>query len=373
MDRRFATRHATTDEEITLKLDYERPLGGKRMLTVGGSWSLSDQEVDRGFETISGPAGGIAPYARRLASQQDQAAIYTTLQFPALGWTLLPGLRYEAVDLDLDIPGVAPRIRDRDFFPSLHVSREMAKGTTVKFSYSRRVERRQSSDYDPRIEYSDTDSAWSGNPNLRPTFSDAYEAKLSRSAKGVSLDVTVYRRESHGEVTWINQLAPSGGVLGTQVNAGSIARRGGEASVRGSLGARLKYVATANLYQREGDRLDGGVLRRQTETSYDGSLQLDYKTAAPTNAEAQQFQVSLKVFGPNQRLQSRTSSFYQMDFTWRRPVTRRVSGVLTVSDLFQTQKFRSREWGTGFVDQSETRNSAPRVRLSLTYRIGGKP
>jgi ferric enterobactin receptor len=372
-DRRFLTRRALSEDTVTLKADYERPFAGKMMLTAGGSWESGSHDVDTGLENVSGPPGLGGSFARSLTSQQDTAAIYATFQFPALGWVVLPGLRYEDVGLDVTIPGVAPRIRDRDLFPSLHVSREVAKGVTAKFSYSRRIQRPEADSYDPRLEYGGSDSAWSGNPNLKPTFTDAYEAKLARTGRSTSLDLTVYNRESHGEVSWVSRLGADGISIGMPANVGSIVRRGGEASVRGPLVGRLKYVATANLYQREGELLESGVLRRQSEFSYEGSLQLDYKTAAPTNGQAQQFQLVLKASGPSQSLQTRSSGYYRADFTWRRPVTKKVSGVLTVSDIFKTQKFRSRDWGEGYADLSESRNSAPRMRLSLTYQIGGKP
>jgi len=373
VDQRFVTRQGIMDGDTTLKLDYERPLGGKVMLTAGGSWVGSDHVSEQGLDNISGPVGLGASYARRLTSRRETSAAYATVQFPALGWTVLPGLRYEDMTLDLAAAGRAVRVHDRDLFPSVHVSKDVAKGVTLKFSYSRRIDRPDPDNLDPSLQYATGDSAWSGNPDLKPTFTDAYEAKFTRVGGRASLDVTVYERVSRGEVSQIRRLTPEGTSITMPVNAGDVTRRGGEASVRGPLGARVRYVATANVYQRDGERLESGVARRERALSYDGSLQLDYKAAAPTSAEAQQFQLSLRVFGPSRSLQSRASGFYRADFTWRRPVTKKVSGVLTVTDLFKTQKYRNREWGTGYVDLSEGRAAAPRVRLSLTYQIGGKP
>lgn len=371
-DRRFVTRRAVRDEDATLKADYERPFSGETMLTAGGSWVQNDHESDEGLDNISGPPTLGASYDRRLTSRRETVAAYATFQFPAFGWTVLPGLRYEDMTLDLAGAAAAPRIRDRDLFPSLHVSRKI-KSLDLKLSYSRRIERPEPDSLDPSVQYGSSESAWSGNPNLKPTFTDAYEVKLTRTGKRASLDLTLYDREARGEVDWISRLTPEGASFSMPVNAGTVARRGGEASVRGPLGARLKYVVTANIYQREGEMFGDGVVRRQRELSYDGSLQLDYKAAAPAGAEAQQFQLSLRVSGPGNGLQSRSSGWYRADFTWRRPLTKKVSGVLSVTDLFKTEKYRSRDWAPGYVDVSESRNAAPRVRLSLTYQIGGKP
>lgn len=372
VDSRFATRQAVLDGDTTLKLDYERPLGGKTMLTAGGSWIGSDHDVGQGLDNPSSLPSLGASYARQFTSRRETTSAYATLQFPAFGWTVLPGLRYEDMALDLAVTATAVRVREADLFPSLHVSRDVGGGANLKLSYSRRVQRPEADNLDPSIQYATSDSAWSGNPDLKPTFTDAYEIKLSRPGKRASLDLTVYDRESHGEQSSITRLTPQGTSIVMPVNAGDVTRRGGEASVRGPLGARLKYVVTANLYQRDGVLIENGVSRRQQALSYEGSLQLDYKSAAPTSAEAQQFQLSLRMGGPTQGLQSRTSGYYRADFTWRRPVTKKVSGVLSVMDIFQSQKFRNRAWGQGYVDVSEGWNAAPRVRLSLTYQIGGK-
>lgn len=373
LDRRFLTRQAILDGDTTLKLDYERPLGGKMMLTAGGSWVGSDHIAERGLDNLSGLSSLGVSYARRLTSRRETTSAYATLQFPLLGWTVLPGLRYEDMTLELAAPGVGLGVHDADLFPSLHVSKDVAKGVNLKFSYSRRIQRPEPDDLDPSLQYGSSDSAWSGNPALKPTFTDAYEIKLARPGKRASLDLTLYDREARGERSWTNRLTPEGTSISMPVNAGAVTRRGADASVRGPLGARLKYVVSVNVYQYDGELLDGGVLRRQQALSYNGSLQLDYKTAAPTSAEAQQFQLALRMSGPSQGLQSRSSGSYRADFTWRRPVTKKVSGVLTVMDLFKTQTSRSRSWGQDYVDLSDARTAAPKVRLSLTYQIGGKP
>ncbi|MCA0356050.1 MAG: TonB-dependent receptor [Proteobacteria bacterium] len=372
-EERFTTRDANRDEDLILKLDYERPLGPKCILTTGGAWTRSDHEgrtaLDNPQDLVSlGPS-----YARRLDTRRDTAAAYATVQFPVGGWTVLPGLRLEDMRLDLTTLAGAVAIHDTDLFPSLHVSKDVAKGTNLKFSYSRRVDRPDGGSLDPTVQIGGLESAWSGNPNLKPTFTDAYEIKLARAGKAVSLDLTVYERDSRGEITWTNQLTPAGLLITRPENAGRIARRGGEVSARGPLGARLKYVVTANLFQQDGEVREFGVVRRQKAFSYSGSVQLDYKSPAPTGRQPQQIQLSARLNGPGESLQSRYSGSARLDLTWRRPLTRKVMGVLTVTDLLATERRRNSSWGDAFVDVERSRFQAPRVRLALTYQIGDKP
>lgn len=369
----FTTRDANRDEDLTLKLDYERPLGGERMLTAGAAWIRSDHEgrtaLDNPEDLVSlGPT-----YAHRLKTRRDTAATYATIQFPVGGWTVLPGLRLEDMRLDLATPAGAVGIHDINLFPSLHVSKDITKGTNLKFSYSRRVDRPDGGSLDPTVQIGGLESAWSGNRDLKPTFTDAYEVKLARAGRAVSLDVTVYDRETHGEITWTNRLTPTGLLITRPENAARIARRGGEVSARGPLGARLKYVVTANLFQQDGEIREFGVARRQKAFSYSGSVQVDYKSPAPAGRQPQQIQLSARLNGPGESLQSRYSGGGRLDLTWRRPLTRKVMGVLTVTDLLATEHGRNRSWGDGFVDVERWRSQAPRVRLALTYQIGDKP
>jgi outer membrane receptor for ferrienterochelin and colicin len=141
----FRIRSDNSDSVATLKLDYVRPFDAKRRLSLGGTIEDTRNDlVQRQGGSL--PAGDPLPEsASTIDGAWTDKAAYLTYQFPLAGGTVLAGLRFEdrAYRFGADSP---IRTLDRnDFFPSLHVERQIAKWLTGHLSYSRRVAWRASS------------------------------------------------------------------------------------------------------------------------------------------------------------------------------------------------------------------------------------
>ena len=374
----FATgsrRFTALDDSLThlteVKVDYARPFGAKQLLSTGATWSRSDEDLKTGFSNPGADPGLVASFDRRLDGRRDLAAAYATFQFPLGPWTALPGLRVEADDFSVTAAGRKVERRATDLFPSLHLSRSLAKDLGVRISYSRRIQRPDASRLDPSVNYDGSTKGSAGNPDLKAATTDAYEARLDYKLKGHGLNLTFYDRRQQGVWSTVTTFTPEGVALSTTVNGGRAVDRGSEISARGSLGARWKYVATLNLYQRESLILDDGRTRSLTRTNYAGNGQLDYRAPAKGEREGDQWQLALRYFGPERALQNQYSDYFRADLTWRRALTRKVSAVLVITDLLDSAYSKGRNIGSNAVEISTTREPAPRARLSLTYKLGG--
>jgi outer membrane cobalamin receptor len=86
-------------------------------------------------------------------------------------------------------------------FPSVHVTYDFAKQNAFQLSFSRRVRRPQYNDLTPFATYSDNRNYWSGNPDLNPEFTNAFElGHIKYMSKG-SLTSSVYYRHTNGKIT----------------------------------------------------------------------------------------------------------------------------------------------------------------------------
>ena len=347
-------------------------MAGDNFLTLGASFDQQNQTIDTARQTLAGPA--LPPdFTATLLGRQQTLAGYATYQFDTGDWTWLPGVRGEDYRREVVSSGIESDSADLDWFPSLHVRRALSPEINLDVSYSRRVQRPPFQLLDPALRFTDVNRASSGNPNLDPTLTDAYEANLNYQKNGRSIALTFYDRISDDIVSPFTQVLASGVILTTQVNAGTSEQRGLQALLRGPLGAHWRYSLSANVLNREFDFLSGGITSRRNEIEYDGLAQLDYRDVNQDRDGANQFQIELRFQGPRHTLQSDADEFIVANFTWRRRLTPKLFGVLLAQDIFATQDNVNEVFTDLYRERTEFSSTGARVRFALTYQFGAGP
>ncbi|MFA7261805.1 MAG: TonB-dependent receptor [Caulobacter sp.] len=368
--RRFREASDFDNLDLELKADYKRPLDGSRILALGADWTRADQTEGNVFENLAGP-DPVRDLDQSIHGIRDVWSSYVTYQFPLAPWTVMPGLRVESETFDVRSMGAIGSSRDLFWYPSLHVTRDLGEALKLSLSYSRRIDRPDLGRLDPAIRYSGANEARRGNPDLDPVTADAYEARLDYAKGNFGAGLTLYSRESSGTWSSFSTLTPDGVRLTTTINAGESANRGAELALRGKVASKWQYVVTTNLFWREQQVLVGGVPRADSRFSYTGNAQFRWK-AAPANPDTgDQVQLSLRYQGPTASYQGSWDGFFRADLTLRRPFTKRVTGVLIISDLLDSSESHSQLNTTDYDEETTSRGSGPTARFSLTYRLGG--
>lgn len=367
-DSRYETLTEIKTESAGTKIDYVRPIGTSSRFSSGLSWSSAEENTAQSLTVLEGVGPGVDALDG-LESVRDLAAVYATFQFPVAGWTARPGVRIEHNDFEVRASGLSTRTDDLSVFPSLHLRRELSDDLTVNLSYSRRINRPDAQRLNPFIVFSSNTSARSGNPDLKPEFTNAFETRLEYRREKFSLDTTVYARQTTD--TWSNstELLSDLVFLTTYINTGERWERGAEFSARGQLGERWKYVITANLMFNRQDVLVDGAAQPRDDFSYTAVSQLEYRTAPPDGAPPDEVQVSLRHFGPRVFYDRRTSSFTQVDLTWRHPLGESLSLVTSVNDVFDSARTRTRLLNADIQELSDHRGSGTTLRTALVYRF----
>ncbi len=367
-DGRYETLTEIRNENAGLKVDYVRPIGSSSIISSGLSWTSAEEDKTQSLRILEGVGPGPAALNEQEAVR-NLTAVYGTVQFPVAGWTTRPGLRIEYNVFEVQASGLSTRIDDVSVFPSFHLRREMSDDLTVNLSYSRRINRPDAQRLNPFIVFSSNTSARAGNPDLQPEFTNAFEARIEYRRDGFSLDTTLYVRETSD--TWSESTERLSDLvfLTTQINTGERSERGAEFSARGQLGAQWKYVVTTNLFVNSQDVLEGGRLQPRDDFSYTATTQLEYRTAPSDGALPDEFQASVRHFGPSQFYDRRTSSFTQVDLTWRHPISRSLSLVTTASDVFNSSGMTTRLVNDELEELVEYRGAGTTLRTALVYRF----
>lgn len=370
-----ASRYATLfDSEQTtgsVKLDVERPIG-EHLLTYGAAIDLTEQDTMNAVRTLAGPPGP-SDFEGSFEGEQSTYAAYATYQFSTGDWTWLPGVRAENYRRQVVSAGGETDKTELDFFPSFHARRELSEDIDLDLSYSRRIERPHFQQLDPSLRFFDATRAFGGNPDLRPTITDAFEANLTYQKDTTSISVTMFDRMSEDIVSQFTTLNADDVAVTTFVNAGESEQLGAQAIVRAPIWGNWRYSLSANLLEREFDVLQAGVTSRRSEFEYSGNASLEYRDPAQNQPGADHFQFDLQVQGPRHTLQGEADEFVIANFTWRRRLTEKLSSIVMIQDLFDSADQLQQLTTDDYFERIENRGVGTRLRLSLTYQLGSGP
>lgn len=174
------TTKTTPISIFVLKADYTQNLGTKATLDFGVKATLMGLSNDVLVERRQQTEWKKDPeFSQNYDLTDNIPAGYVNFQQVFSPKTKLQaGLRYEHTQTDIGPPGEPLVVRRRygSLFPSVFVSHDLSKSSSVQVSYSRRIQRPSYDLLAPWILFTSPYAFVTGNPNLLPTFTDAVQA-----------------------------------------------------------------------------------------------------------------------------------------------------------------------------------------------------
>ncbi len=134
-------------------------------------------------------------------------------------WGLVAGARYELTDISGDFRD-DPTTFGNDygnFLPSLIISRNFKNFSSIKASYTRRIQRPSLRTINPYIQVEDSRNISFGNPNLNPELTDQYDLTFNAFIKGLVINASVFYRNTTQTIENFTDVAfqDDGGVVTT--------------------------------------------------------------------------------------------------------------------------------------------------------------
>lgn len=180
----------------TAKIDYSKPLVSGYRLEAGLKTGLVKTDNTAGyFNVVNGTDFPDYEKTNRFRYEENISAAYLTLSREFKKWGFQAGLRAENTNYNGYQYG-NPQKTDSSFtrhyfsvFPTLYLTYKPATDHSFGFSYGRRINRPDYEDLNPFLFFLDKYTYGSGNPFLKPMFSDVlelshtYKQKLSTTVK----------------------------------------------------------------------------------------------------------------------------------------------------------------------------------------------
>lgn len=219
VDSRFKNLNDGLNEEFTIQVDYQTPIGTSQMLETGLKEIRRNVFTD--FTTSRAIGLGnfvedISPTANnQLNYNQDVTSGYLsyTRSFNK-GFSAKAGARYEYTTItafsetesNIDIPEYGILV------PSVNLSKKLKKGNTVKASYNRRIQRPSIQFLNPNKQINNNPLFQTiGEPTLDPEFTNNYEVGYSAFVKGTSINFSTFHRSSNNAIQSLRNPSELGG------------------------------------------------------------------------------------------------------------------------------------------------------------------
>jgi len=223
VNNRIKNENDSYNQEITIQLDYQTPLGKNQMLELGGKNIMRAVVSDFQSFTAVGADGPFllennASLSNGLNYSQNITAGYFSYTLSTQkNYSLKIGSRYEYTtinarltnDQGIDIPSYGVLV------PSLNLSKKLKKGNTVKFSYNRRIQRPSLQFLNPNLQRPNPLNVTVGNPSLDPEYTNNFEVSYNTLIKATSLNFSTFVRNTSNAIQSLRDTVGGAGVIRT--------------------------------------------------------------------------------------------------------------------------------------------------------------
>lgn len=334
-DGQQETRTDFGETRYSFHLDYTRPFGEKVRTEAGVQYVLNEVSNDFAvLDLIDGEWMENASFTNVFQWKQGVLGAYATGSWEGARWGIKGGLRIEHTDLHTRLVQTQER-NDRSFanlFPSLHASYKYNDRLSFQAGYSRRIFRPRLWDLNPFFNIRNDFSIRTGNPDLKPQFTDAFEWTGVWITDRWSSNASLYFRHTKDVVERVLSVQDNVSVT-MPVNIGTDATTGAEVNVKYSPSSWLSVNGdfNYNLFRQRGE-FEGNSFDFDAERWFSRMMA---KVKMPFDIEAE---VSWEYQSGYRNVQQQISPYSLVNVGLRKKMLNGKGVVnLSVRDLFVTR------------------------------------
>ena len=360
-DRSRVRWRISADYELPLKNDNKFEAGiQNRIMSAGGDYIYDEFDYDSDNWITN------TDFSNEMTFIRNIYGAYSTYTGKVLGIGYKAGIRgeYTYRIIEQHTTNEEFSINRPDYFPSLHLSKELPKDQQILASYSKRIRRPRHWYLNPYPSYSDSYYYRVGNPDLGAEYVDSYELNYQKTFSKTFFTIELYYRKTNDAITQTQTLQDNNVMLLTFENLDKTYAYGTEISVNTPITKWWKVFANANFYQY--------YIQSNTEGLIDGnSTNYDFRVNSTFMfSKTSRLQINGMYNAPTVTAQGTREGFYMFDFAYRQEFfKRKLSMVFKVRDPFQTAKYVTTYEGESFYSINEYYREAPVFTISLSYKI----
>ena len=277
------------------------------------------------------------------------------------------GLRTEVTDRLLEQLTMEKKfsIYRFDYFPTLHLSRNLPWNQQLMVNYSRRINRPGERELNPFRSYFDKRNVREGNPQLQSEYVNSYEIGYQKKIQSSFLALEAYYRETYNKISRFTRLLNDTLMLHTYENLESDYATGIEWTSNIFISKWWNIYVGGNIfrYRINAASLEEGSM--QTTKTWDARINSNFRMKHNLRLQLSGFYV-----GPSITVQGRRDGFAMTNIGVRKDFfNRKLSATMQIQDIFQGMKMKFHSQTTNFENSFLMKREAPVFQISLSYRI----
>ena len=332
-------------------IDYVKPLRAGRLET-GSRISLRNIPIT--FTLTPGQNSILDPNLGAWSKyQEDVFASYINFIRESTMVDVEAGLRFEPsfVTYELDPGNIYYKNNRYEYFPlfpNVRISFRLNNSNSISVFHNRRVDRPGEFDVRPFPKYDDPEILKTGNPNLRPQFTNTFEAAYKKFWASGSFFSSLYYRSIKNIFSRIYTIDVNGSypIVNTiPSNLGKGTNGGLELTLQQTISTNWRFTSSLNLYRNTINSFSGSSFYPYEQTFqspaseiYTGNFKVISNVKLPRQIE---FQLSSVYYAPDIIPQGKIKSRYSLDFGLKKTSkNKKLEWRLTVTDLLNTFQIR---------------------------------
>ena len=251
-----------------------------------------------------------------------------------------------------------------NIFPTGHLNYSLTEVDQIQASYARRIRRPWYHQMAPFHSFNDDRNIRTGNPALKPTFTDSYEISYLRFWSKGNVNFTAYYRHSTDVTRHFTTVI--GDVSYSRPENFGISDDYGLELV-GSLDITKWFNLNGSINFFKSNTVGDWNGRHYVTDSYNTFARLVAKFRVKKVCD---FQLTGRYMGPREEPLGYRDANYWCDFAASRDILNKNATIsLNIRDVFGSRQHGGESWGDNFWQYSESTWSTTSVTLNFNYRI----
>jgi len=366
------TRGTGETNDLAFQADYSTPINKSTNFEAGAKFEsrdisnyfLAEELVNGNFETIDN-IDNTLNYKEKIASayvQLNGKKNKVSYQF---------GLRLENTDVSIN---ASDNSLDTDntytnIFPSATVGYEFKENLSGQLSYSKRINRPSLWFLNPFYELKDFTARFTGNPSLKPTYTDAFEVSFIYNINKLRLSPSVYYLNSKDVIQFETKKDGNGVFIQSPINLDEEKRYGVELSASLSPLKWLRFNSDFNLYSYK----QNGIIDGKDAGFSDNTWFVNFTTNIKVS-KSTRMQTSFYYQGERSNAQITTEPITNLNFGISTNILKNKGSIIfNASNILNTRIDIQEIVGTNYKINQERSRNAQRFSLSFVYKFNQKP
>lgn len=359
-------------KSLTVQTDYVHPFSPTSKLEAGAKASIrnyNSNTINRNYDYSVFDYVYDSTASNHFVFDEQVLSLYAMYSGMIGDFSYQLGLRGEQTMTKSDLKTTGEKFDKEyfDIFPSAVLSYRFTMTDQVQLSYSRRVDRPQVWLLNPFKDKSDPNAIRSGNPNLKPTYSDSYELGYIKYFGNSMLTPSLFLRRSYDVMTMYTTFNPTEDrIYHTYMNYSDGISYGIDLSFQSRLNSWLSLGTNFSYYKND-VTVNNPDLPKYEKNEYFWNGRFNGNIQILKNLSAQIFAVYMpKTMTP----QGMRHESYWADFAIKYDFWES-DGAFTfkISNPFDTQKWGGYAKGEGFKFTNTYLPESQVMNIGFTYKI----